>query len=385
MKTVKYSELRTIFVHPKTKKLYIEFWDESGKIRQKSTGMDDTLSNRRDIKNKIVPKLIARLGEKSLLLKRPKAMKTMNDYAQIYLELKTKLRRYEAIKYRVNRFIGAEYNKNEKDTYGNQIPEAISDLKIKQFLSSLNVCSTTLKEWRSSIRGIFQCAVDDRALDSNPMDNENIMKDVTASPSRRTDDERKPFSKEEVVLLLEHAKGDLLGYLGIGFSSGLRPEELIALQVNNFDFDKKLIVVERAISKGKLKETKNENSKRKVPIFDTGIPFVKTQMEIAKQKGTVWLFPDEDGQRLNDIEDLRGKKYKNGDWTALLKEVNIPYRQIMNVRHTWVVLALKSKQFTPQDIANIVGHKSLRMLWQHYARFLGNDHEHIKREINIFT
>ena len=56
MKTVKYSELRTIFVHPKTKKLYIEFWDESGKIRQKSTGMDDTLSNRRDIKNKIVYK-----------------------------------------------------------------------------------------------------------------------------------------------------------------------------------------------------------------------------------------------------------------------------------------------------------------------------------------
>jgi integrase len=382
VKTLKKCELRTIFVHPKTKKLYVEFWDENGKIRQKSTGMEDTVSNRKNVKNNIVPKFMARLAEKILIQKRPK---TMNDYAQIYLELKTKLRRYEAIKYRVNRFIGAEYDKNEKTTYGNQIPEVISDLKIKQFLNGLNVCNLTLKEWRSNIRGIFQCAVDDRALADNPMKNENIMKDVTASPSRRTDDERKPFTKEEVVLLLEYAKGDLLGYLGIGFSSGLRPEELIALQVNNFDFDKKLIVVERAISKGELKETKNENSKRKVPIFDTGIPFVKTQIEIAKQKGTVWLFPDENGQRLNDIEDLRGKKNKNGDWTALLEEVNIPYRQIMNVRHTWVVLALKSKQFTPQDIANIVGHKSLRMLWQHYARFLGNDHEHIKREINIFT
>jgi integrase len=382
MKTVKKCELRTIFVHPKTKKLYIEFWDENGKIRQKSTGMEDTVSNRKNVKNNIAPKLIARLTEKALIQKRPK---TMNDYAQIYLELKTKLRRYEAIKYRVNRFVGAEYDKNEKDTYGNQRPGVISDLKIKQFLNGLNVCSTTLKEWRSNIRGIFQCAVDDRALADNPMKNENITKDVTASPSRRTDDERKPFSKEEVILLLKHAKGDLFGYLGIGFSSGLRPEELIALQVNSFDFDKKLIVVERAISKGELKETKNESSKRKVPIFDTGIPFVQAQIEIAKQKGTIWLFSDEDGKPLNDIEDLRGKKHKNGDWTALLKEANLHYRQIMNVRHTWAILALKSKQFTPQEIANILGHTTLRMLWQNYARFLGNDHEHIRREIDIFT
>lgn len=373
MKTVKKCELRTVFIHPKTKKLYIEFWDENGKIRQKSTGLEDTSSNRRDIKNKIIPKLIARLSEKALIQKRPK---TMNDYAQVHLGFKAKLSRYDAIKYRVNRII---------EVFGTSKPSEISDLQIKQFLNGLNVAKSTLKEWRLDLRGIFQCAVDDRAIVLNRMKDESIMKGVTASPSRRTDSERKPFTKEEVSLLLEHAIGDLRNYLGIGFSSGLRPEELIALQVDDFDFIKKLITIERAISKSSLKKTKTENSKRTIPIFESGIPFIEAQLQIAHQKGTVWLFSDENGKRLNDIEDLRGKKYKNGEWTALLKEVDIPYRQIMNVRHTWVILALKSKQFTPQEIANIVGHTSLRMLWQHYAKFLGNDHEHIERGIDIFT
>lgn len=211
------------------------------------------------------------------------------------------------------------------------------------------------------------------------------MKNVTASLSRRTDADRKPFTKEEVLLLLDKATGDLRNYLGIGFSCGLRPEELIALQIDDYDSVKRLIVIERAISKSVLKKTKTDDSNRTVPVFDTGVPFVQAQIEIAKQKGTIWLFSDEDGKRLNDIEDLRGKKYKNGYWTALLKEANLPYRQIMNVRHTWAILALKSKQFTPQEIANILGHTTLRMLWQNYARHLGNDHEHICREINIFT
>lgn len=36
------NELRTVFVHPKSKKIYIEFWDENGKIRQKTTGKEGT-------------------------------------------------------------------------------------------------------------------------------------------------------------------------------------------------------------------------------------------------------------------------------------------------------------------------------------------------------
>lgn len=373
MKPIKYCEVRTIFRHPKTKKLYIEFSDETGKIKQKSTGMDDNAHNRKKIKNDLAPKLMARLGEKALIQLRPK---TMDDYAQIHLSFKTKLSRYEAIRYRVVRIL---------KVFGTNKPSEISQLEIKLFLNGLSVSRTTLKEWRLDLRGIFQCAVDDRAILQNPMINANIMKNVIPSASRRTDAERKPFSKEEVSILLEHATGDLKNYLGIGFSSGLRPEELIALQIDDFDFIKKLILIERAISKGSLKKTKTENSKRTVPIFESGIPFIEAQLQIAQQKGTIWLFSDENGKRLNDIEDLRGKKYKNGDWTALLKEVDIPYRQIMNIRHTWVVLALKSKQFTPQEIANIVGHTSLRMLWQHYAKFLGNDHEHIERGIDIFT
>lgn len=366
-------ELKSVFTHPKTKKIYIEFWDSDGKVRQKSTGLPYSIGNKKRVQNDIAPKVIARLQENTLLQNRPK---TMADFAQIYLSFKVKLTRYEAIQYRVNRILEA---------FGSYKPSEISDLQIKQFLNGLNVAKSTLKEWRLNLRGIFQCAIDGRAIMQNPMKDESIMKNVTPSPSRRTESERKPFTKEEVHLLLDSATGDLRNYLGIGFSSGLRPEELIAVQIDDFDFVKKLITIERAISKGVLKKTKTDDSDRTVPIFDTGIPFVQAQIKIAKQKGTIWLFSDEYGQRLNDIEDLRGKKHRNGDWTALLKETNLSYRQIMNVRHTWVVLALKSKQFTPQEIANILGHTTLRMLWQHYARFLGNDHEHIRREINIFT
>lgn len=368
------NELRTVFVHPKSKKIYIEFWDENGKIRQKTTGKEGTEKNLKYVKEELSLKFIARLKAKTLLKERPK---TIKDYAVLYLSFKEKLTRYPSIENRVNRIV---------KKFGSKTPSEITPLEIQAFLNELDVSKATLKDWRLEFKGILDCAVDALDLARNPLeDSKKIMRRVTPSPSRRTDSEKKPFSKEEVKILLEEADNDLKNYLGIAFYTGARPEEIIGLHIEDCDFERMVLKVERTVSKSSLKGTKTQHSERTIPIFEGAVPFVKSQIETANQKGTKWLFSDEDGKRLNDIENIRGKKYRKGPWTKLLEKVNLPYRQIMNTRHTWAVLALKSKQFTPQEIAGIMGHTTLRMLWQHYARFIDKDYENVERRIDIFT
>jgi len=49
-----------------------------------------------------------------------------------------------------------------------------------------------------------------------------------------------------------------------------------------------------------------------------------------------------------------------------------------------VVQALKSKLFTPQEVAGIMG-INLETLYGHYAKYIGDEHTKVDRSIKLFT
>ena len=52
--------------------------------------------------------------------------------------------------------------------------------------------------------------------------------------------------------------------------------------------------------------------------------------------------------------------------------------------HTWAVQAIRSKKYTLQEIAKILGHSNLRMLIHHYAADIDAISNDAKDEIDIY-
>ncbi len=190
--------------------------------------------------------------------------------------------------------------------------------------------------------------------------------------------------------MLHHSTGDLHNYLGIAFFTGMRPQEVIGLMLSDIDFKTRTIHIQRAITKGEIKDTKTYESIRKIPLFDDSLPYFKNQIARAKKRQSLFLFSKEDGSPLNDIEDIRGKsanataRRKNGAWYTLKNAANVTNGDIRNTRHTFAVSAIKSKHFTLQEIAGILGHSSLEPLFNNYARWIDGNMDRIDRSISIF-
>jgi integrase len=123
---------------------------------------------------------------------------------------------------------------------------------------------------------------------------------------------------------------------------------------------------------------------RSLPIPNQAKVFFENQMAEAKQKKSLFLFCKDDGTRLNDIEDIRGKRNRNGSWYQLVKEANVPLRKLMQTRHTFAVQAIMSGSYTLQEISSMLGHNSLEMLFSHYGKHLGNSHLNVVRSVDIF-
>lgn len=217
-------------------------------------------------------------------------------------------------------------------------------------------------------------------------------------PKNRDLDKIKPFTKEEVQLLMLKAQdmqyGSLLyDYLGIAFNEGMSAAEIIGLQIGDINLSKGTIKICRNITKGKIKTTKTAYRKRTIPIFDGARKHIEHLIDQARRKCSLWLFSKKDGSNLEDIKDIRGTRQiikdgkaikKNTKWYKLLLDYNVEYRDIKNCRHTFAVLALESNAFTPQQIANILGHSDLKMLFEHYAKWIKNKAIDANTSINLY-
>ena len=70
-----------------------------------------------------------------------------------------------------------------------------------------------------------------------------------------------------------------------------------------------------------------------------------------------------------------GKPYQksthiiNNYWKPVLKELGIKYRDLRQLRHTHAILSLIARD-NPHDVARRLGHTSLQMLFNRYAKFL---------------
>lgn len=356
---------------------------------EESTGVKKAEKTLAYMQSKFLPAWLARRIEDSKLTM--VKSKEFNYFASIFLKNYEVWEDYQNIEYRTNRIL-VEFGKKDIRT--------ITKLDIKQYLGPLTNVKTgkpldksTKNKYLRVFHGIFDVAVDAELIDRN------ITFDIKLHERKNRDlEEIRPFSKEEVNLLMIRAQdtqyGSLLhNYLGIAFNEGMSPAEILGLQVGDIDLQRCTIKIRRNVTKSKVKGTKTSYRKRLIPIFDGALPHIQNLIAEAKRKRSLWLFSKDDGSNLEDIKDIRGTRQiikdgksikKNSKWYKLLLDSAIEYRDIKNCRHTFAVLALESNAFTPQQIANILGHSDLKMLFEHYAKWLKDKAIDADTSINLY-
>jgi integrase len=325
-----------------------------GKKRvQKSTGLIDTTENRRTIEKEIIPKLEAkiRLGELS-----PKQSRKFRDYANEYMKMKEDEKSYDMK--RSTRLKAIEY-------FGDKKVDEITRLDIKRYLNTLTIKEASKRLYLSTIKGVLDIALDDEAINSNV---------AVGIRFKRTEKiEVKPFSNEEVQLIIESAEDALKNYLGIAFYTGMRSGEILGLM--HHDITEDTISIKRSVSKGKVTTPKTHGSIRTIPMFEKVRPFIKDQMKRSK---SLYLF-DHEGHYISDISVFRKRK-----WHKLLRDLDIEYCRIYCTRHTFITAMLNSNQYKLLTIAKIVGHNTIETLIENYAGFIKDDHLKINVEMDIF-
>lgn len=373
---------------------YTVFFKNSTKSepKEESTKVLKTEKTQKWMEQKYLPVWLARKKEE---LKVDNInSQTFGYYCSLFLKNYQINHDYKNVENRANRILCEFENKNIKD---------ITNLEIKEFLNSLINLNSKAKEKLSKnsklkylriFHGVFDLAEDDRIIDKNLTYNIKFEKEKR----EKNTDTIKPFEKDEVLKLLNASKdpkyGELLHYyLGIAFNQGMSPSEIIGLQIDNIDLVNQTININQNRTKGKLKETKTEYRDRIIPIFDTTLPYITELIKMAKEKNTQWLLSWKDGSPLKDIQNIRGdreitkdgKRIKNTTkWYKLLEDTGIKYRDLKNCRHTFAVSAIESKQFTMQQIAELLGHADLQMIVNHYAKYIEKKAITANRKINLF-
>jgi len=319
-------------------------------------------------------------------------------YAEMYMNECAELEDVYAIGLRKNRIL--------KD-FGNIQIQKITKTKIKQWILTLVNKRTGKPLGKNSrgkylgvFRGVFRQAVEDDAKDRN------IVNDIEFPKKnlKRDLEEVRPFELHEVSLLLATAKSGAYGammydYLSFTFCQGTSPSETIGLQIDDIDFDAGVIHINRDVTKGKVKGTKNDYRTREIPLFDVTVPILKALIAKAQDNKTIWLFSNDNGTNIYDISTIRGAKTmlkngkprrKNNKWYKLIEDCAIDHRHIKNARHTFAVRMIElipysEGKITYQGIADMLGHGSLKMLNEHYAKWIKGQSKKINRSIDIYS
>ena len=263
-----------------------------------------------------------------------------------------KINTNKAYNYVLNKHIIPIFGKRKIDSI------KASELTLWQNELLKTLSNKTVINVRIVFNGIFEDALKDEIISKNPFL-------IIKAPSNIAKNENVPFSKDEIFQILESCFLKIRAFFAIGFFTGMRTGEITALKWSDIDFNKKIISVKRTRNKGIETTPKTKSSIRDVEILDVLLPYLENHLQFKTDSEYVFLArgnnPFNSSNKISTIY-----------WKKVLKELNIPYRNLYQMRHTFASLMIASGE----DIlwvANMLGHKNSNITLSTYAKYMKDD------------
>jgi integrase len=208
--------------------------------------------------------------------------------------------------------------------FGDRRPETLQPIELDVWRSQLPALSAHYIF--RAFRQVLEYGVDMGLIESNPT---RRIRNTRAA--RRRD--IRPFESWEQVELIAvelHPRYAAIPIVLAG--TGLRPEELWALERRDVDLDAGVLRVERVYSQGVLKEpAKSSRQRRRVPLRERVAAALRA---LPPRLDTPLLFPAARGGYID------GEKFRYRQWAPALRAAGIEHRRVYDCRHTFASWAI---------------------------------------------
>ena len=175
----------------------------------------------------------------------------------------------------------------------------------------------------------------------------------------------KPFTLDEVNLILKTVRADYRDYFIVRFFTGMRTGEIHGLKWKYVDFKNRQILIRETLVGEEIEdEGKTDLSIREISMSDAVYDALMRQREVT-QKHSEFVFCNTEGKPLN-LNNLT-----NRVWYPLLRYLGLELRRPYTTRHTAATLWLAAGE-NPEWIARQMGHSTTEMLFRVYSRYVPN-------------
>lgn len=248
--------------------------------------------------------------------------------------------------------------------------EEIKPSDVRSWLSDImDVGSKSKKNYLNCLNGVFTLALEDEAIDKNPVI--HIKKLIYTAPRIE------PFTNTEVLKILEEAKkypSKFRLFIAVGFFTGMRTGEIIALKNKDVDMVNRIITINATRSRFGESSPKTIKSARRVPILNRLYDLLRVRKFTYE-----YLLETQYHEPYRDCNVFLEKC-----WKPILKSLGIRYRRPYTMRHTYATNMLRRNLITPLELASLMGHSSTKMIYDVYVNYLNSNLSEFKRDIEIY-
>ncbi len=332
-------------------KLYLHFSND-GKYIRKSLKLDDTPQNRKFATQKIIPKIQYEVSS-GMFSNKTINVPTFDEYfpRSLYLH---KQRRKELTQKNYERM----YELHIKPYFGEK---KLNDVKVSDIGIWSNklleiMTAKTLKKVRTILNTLYVDAINDELITKNPVS-------FVQSPIVEETRKKKPFTSQEVLRILDNIDDRMKCYFAIGFFTGARTGEIIALKWKDISLNERIIKIRRSIHQGLESLPKTKNSIRDVDIIDVLYPYVVKHMDLYHGQSD-YLFETKYGQPFTTSSKI-SKSY----WKPTLEKLELEYRNLYQMRHTFASMMISNGEDVLW-VSHMLGHKDSSMTLKVYSRYV---------------
>jgi len=187
--------------------------------------------------------------------------------------------------------------------------------------------------------------------------------------------QRKIYTRDEVERILNSAVGSVRLMILAIISLGVRSGELVALKFSDINWRNRTITIQRSMRKGELKETKTGQSRTVDIPINLFNELVAYQTQYPTQE---YIFIHKNGTPYREASSFVRRHFK-----PLLERLNIEYKSLYSLRHTYATLQLQGGQ-SINYVAKQLGHSNARTTQEFYIKYLKNE-EDLKRADKILS
>jgi len=244
--------------------------------------------------------------------------------------------------------------------FGESMLSGLARETILQWINDSPLSAKRLRNILIPLRRMYDDLLNAGKIASTPLARLKIKKPDRAEEFDKID----PFEPAEISLIVEHSPPELADMWTFWAWTGLRVEEIIALQWGDVDWLKGVVRITKAVRDGRLKAPKTRAGKREVTLQDEAIAALKRQKARTFLAGEhIWLHINTRGPWISD------ESIRRPHWTRILKRAGVRYRYPYQLRHTFASWMVSCGE-NPQWVAKQMGHKDWTVIAKHYARWM---------------